>query len=94
MKQKSPSFEKGDILLLDNGRIVRLEDVGAMDYYTTPLILQYIDRDGATYEFSPESLDIEKNLGQSEAVLASFYSMRSVHLRLNRANIADERNKE
>lgn len=86
MKKKSLSFEKGDILLLDNGRVVRIEDIGSLTgSVDDQLMLQYIDRDGMSYEFDPYALDIERNLGQSEAVLSSFYSARSVHLRLNRA---------
>lgn len=75
-------MSNGDILLLLDGRMLRIEDVKSPGGLAAVL---YIDRDEESYT-DLDKLHIEANLGQSTNVLATFYTTRGIHLRLNRMN--------
>jgi len=86
---KKKTYSEGDILLWPSGNMARVESIdskGAIEY------LQYVsvaDPCRCIYGvLSPPSAspDIAKNLGQSPAILATFYAARSLHLRLNKIN--------
>lgn len=79
MKTPKILFIRGDVLLLSGERLTRVEEIEK-----DTAALQHIDREGLSYELELHTLSVEKNLGQSNEVLASFYSARSVHARLNR----------
>lgn len=74
-------MKSGDVILLSDGRIFAVVDVANFNKPT--MCVQFIDRNECSY-VDPDNFDIEKNLGQSNEVLAYFHSMRGVHLRLNR----------
>lgn len=74
-------MKNGDILLLSDGRLLRVEKCG-IACYTSVL---YIDKEEISH-VDTDNLLISDNLGQSSAILATFYAARSVHLRLNGFN--------
>jgi hypothetical protein len=85
MKKKS-GVEEGDVILLTDGRLARVTSPmqGSIDFY---FMMQFIDTNGETMQLDDGTLDIDRNLGQSEEILANFYAARSIHLRLNDAKL-------
>lgn len=78
-------MEKGDILLLSNGRLARIISDVSDSYVKGLMEIQFLDRDEPSF-MDPEDLDVEENLGSGSATLCQFYTARSIHLRLNRMN--------
>lgn len=89
MKNKlSDRLEGGDVILLTDGRLARIaKDIIKYRNSTEYVLLQFIDKSGEHYQEDDGTLDIERNLGQTDEVLASFYTARGIHLRLNDAKL-------
>jgi hypothetical protein len=75
-------FHDGDILLLVDGRILRVMDTKSFGSSSNMGLVQFIDRSDQTY-IDLDTLDIESNLGSSGAALANFHAIHGIHLRLN-----------
>jgi hypothetical protein len=85
---KKLGIEEGDVILLTDGRLTRVvsplhKGTTFEDYF----MLQFIDANGEHLQLDDNTLDIERNLGQSEGVLSSFYTARSIHIRLNNTKL-------
>lgn len=78
-------FSEGDILLLTDGRILRVVDTTSFGSDSNMMLVQFIDRSEQSY-IERDNLDIESNLGNSGAALANFHAIHGIHLRLNRLN--------
>jgi hypothetical protein len=86
MKKPFEGLEIGDVILLTDGRLARVASEikkyhSGADYF----MLQFMDKSGEHFQEDDGTIDIERNLGQSEDTLASFYTARSIHMRLNDA---------
>jgi hypothetical protein len=75
-------FQEGDILLLVDGRILRVLDTTSLGSLSDMILVQFIDRSESTF-VDKNTLDIESNLGRSGAALANFHAIHGIHLRLN-----------
>lgn len=71
----------GTVLLLMDGRMLRIVEK-RKDGLSA---VQFLDRDEESF-IELNKLHIERDLGQDDQVVASFYTSRSIHLRLNRMN--------
>lgn len=78
---KEPDICDGDVLLLMDGRMLRVMEMRKDGLNA----VQFLDRDEESY-IAFDKIHIEGNLGQNDYVIASFYTSRSIHLRLNRMN--------
>lgn len=77
-------LEIGDVILLSDGRLARVTSElkkfsSGMEYF----MLQFIDMSGEAMQEDDGTLDIERNLGQSEEILSNFYTTRSIHMALD-----------
>jgi hypothetical protein len=79
MKKTKSTHKVGDILLMSHERLARIQE---MDKKI--VVLQYVNGIGTAYELRSLLLEVERNLGQSEQVLASFYVGRYIHCMMNR----------
>lgn len=87
-KSNLSGLEVGDVLLLGDGRLTRV--VSEMKFFPSGIgyvMFQFMDQPGETMQDDDRTLDIERNLGQSEQILISFYTARSIHLRMNDAKL-------
>ena len=84
MKNLSEALEPGDVLLLTDGRIGRVSG-DLKKYHSGKLyfMIQFMDQNGETFQEDDGTLEVERNLGQSDDILANFYMTRSIHMRLN-----------
>lgn len=82
---KKQKFVEGDVLRLTNHILVRVIDEEAPGWGDAVLVQDIQKPDLECVE--RERLFIIENLGQTPAVLASFYAARSVHLRINSLGI-------
>jgi len=81
---KNLNVHEGDVLLLLDGRILRVMCLRSNSLNDSDLsIVQFLDRNEESY-ISLNTLHIEHNLGQNCHILAYFYMSRSIHLRLNK----------
>jgi hypothetical protein len=78
-------FENGEILLLIDGRILKVVDSHSFGKDSTMIQVQFIDRSESSF-IDADSIDVESNLGNSGAALANFHAIHGIHLRLNRLN--------
>lgn len=72
--------KNGDIILLLDGRMLEV-----LSSELNGDIVQFVDRDESSM-IDLSTVHIEVNLKRSDLALMSFYSARSVHLRLNKIN--------
>ena len=70
----------GDILLLSDGRLLRVLDSVAWD---TMNCVQFVDRDECCY-IEIKEVEIEHNFGKDPAAFMNFQLAHGLHLRLNR----------
>ena len=70
----------GDVLLLRDGSLAM-----ALYFDKKKYAIQYIDRNDPSF-IPTDALRAELNLGQTDSVIVSFLSARSLHLRLNKLN--------
>jgi hypothetical protein len=76
-------FQNGDILLLTDGRILRVVDNESFGSSSDMMMVQFIDRNENSF-VDKDTLDIEANLGRSGAALANFHAINGIHVRLNK----------
>lgn len=74
-------MEKGEVILLLDGRMLRIQEKLVVGSEELAVVL-FVDAYDEGY-FNISEIYDGKNLGQSAPVLASFYSARSIHSRLN-----------
>lgn len=76
----------GDVLLLEDGRMVRILEKDSGIEHIREGRVQFADYWPETY-LDIETLEVEANLGSSPEVVASFYSAWSIHKALNRIEL-------
>lgn len=69
------TYEKGTVLLLSDGRLLRLLEVGTDKELDE---VQFVDREEPSFLRSKE-LDLEDNLGRSPSVLCQFYAAWNIY---------------
>jgi hypothetical protein len=79
---KKLSVDVGDVLLLTDGRLARVES--EMRVITRYFMLQFADMSGQTYQEDDGTLDVERNLGQSDLVLSNFYMVHGIHAAISK----------
>jgi hypothetical protein len=82
------AVEVGDVLLLSNGRLARMASEIKLDPSGNYFMLQFVHERGETFQDDDGTLDIERNLGQTDEVLTTFYAARGIHERLNGLKIS------
>lgn len=74
-------MKDGDVLLLEDSRLLRVIQKDAGIEHIREGIVQFIDKNHESYvDF--ENLSILQNLGNSPEVVANFYAAWGIHVRL------------
>lgn len=79
MSVKVKTFD-GDIILLSDGRLLRVLDSVALD---TMSCVQFVDRDECCY-INIKEIKLQHNFGKDPATSMNFQLARGLHLRLNK----------
>ena len=75
-------MKDGDVLLLEDSRMLRIIQKDAGIEHIVGGIVQYVDKNEESYT-NLDKLVVQENLGNSPEVVATFYTAWGVHVRLN-----------